>query len=73
MANSIPGVGNYNPHDEVQKVKQNKSDYKFWIGKHKKMNETFTQRELKKPTAGTYSPKHQSFRTFEQISLSPKN
>ena len=30
-----PGAGNYNPHDNVKKIKKNKTEYKFWIKKHK--------------------------------------
>ncbi len=32
----IPGSGSYNPHDTVEKLKINKTNFKFWNDKHKK-------------------------------------
>lgn len=34
LSSRAPGAGNYNPHDNVQKIRKNKTVYKFWIKKH---------------------------------------
>ena len=36
LSNIVPGAGNYNPHDEIPNLKLDKTNYKFWVNKHKK-------------------------------------
>lgn len=36
LSNQVPGMGSYNPHEEVSHLKMNKTTHKFWIDKHKK-------------------------------------
>jgi hypothetical protein len=36
LSNQVPGMGFYNPHDEVEHLKMNKTTHKFWVEKHKK-------------------------------------
>ena len=38
MSQIHAGPGAYNPHDQVPNLKMNKTNHKFWIGKHKKEN-----------------------------------
>lgn len=73
LSDSVPGTSNYYPHLEVNKTKVNRSDYKFWVEKHKKESNIQRERDLKKPAAGTYSPLNQSYRTFDHTSRSSSN
>lgn len=36
LSSQVPGMGSYNPHDEVPHLKMNKTTHKLWIEKHKK-------------------------------------
>ena len=36
MSNKSPGPGMHNPHLDVPNLHMNKTDHKFWLGKHKK-------------------------------------
>jgi hypothetical protein len=36
LSDVVPGAGKYNPHDSVEKLKQTRNDYKYWVDKHKK-------------------------------------
>ena len=72
MAGGGPGAGNYNPHDEVRKMRLNKTDYKFWIGKHKTLDKTLNDRDSRKPSPASYSPKSMTMRTFDTMPVSPK-
>lgn len=36
VSNGVPGAGFYSPHDSVEKLKIDKTNYKFWITKHDK-------------------------------------
>lgn len=44
MSNSVPGAGFYNPHDEVDKLKSSKGDWKTWTAKHSQWNNILTKR-----------------------------
>ena len=34
VSEKIPGAGNYNPHDEMIKIRKNKTNHKEWVKKH---------------------------------------
>jgi hypothetical protein len=40
----VPGAGNYSPHDNVTKDRLNKTDYKFWVKKHKDETDSFLKK-----------------------------
>lgn len=52
-------MGSYNPHQSVDKLKLNKTNFKFWIDKHNKTSKLNTSRDLVKPNPASYSPTHQ--------------
>lgn len=54
------------------KVRKNKTDWKHWVDKHKKIHEAFTKRDSVKPNSCSYSPMNMTLNTFDKISVSPK-
>lgn len=64
-------MGNYSPHDEIIKVRKNKTVYKDWVSKHKAETSRDLKRDAIKPAPGTYSPMNCTFTTFDSISQSP--
>lgn len=44
LSQIVPGMGSYNPHDDIPHLKLNKTTHKFWIDKHKKEGEKFQKR-----------------------------
>ena len=34
LGDKSPGAGAHNPHDEIKKVRKNKTEYKDWVKKH---------------------------------------
>ena len=67
LGDKSPGSGNYNPHDEVYKIRQNKTNYKEWVKKHHDQDEKYSKREGLLPAPGTYSPMNATFTTFDLI------
>jgi hypothetical protein len=67
LSEGVPGAGNYCPHPISPKVKENKTDYKFWVDKHKKEHDKFFQRDSVKPASGTYSPMNVTLTTFDRL------
>jgi hypothetical protein len=65
-------MGNYNPHLSVDRIKQDKTDFKFWKSKHEKMSKLNTSRDLIKPNPATYTPLNQSYDTFQRTFSLPK-
>lgn len=63
----VPGAGNYSPHDVVPKDRLNKTDYKFWVKKHKDETDSFMKKQLAKPAPGTHSPLNTTLETFDQL------
>lgn len=45
----------------------NKTDYKFWVKKHKEEAESFLKRDSVKPAPGTHSPMNTTLTTFDQL------
>lgn len=72
MSDVTPGMGVYNPHMSVDKLKLNKTDHKFWIDKHNKSTKINTSRDLIKPNPASYSPTNQSYNTFQKTFSLPK-
>ena len=62
-----PGPGMHSPHPISPKIRENKTDYKFWVGKHKKEKEVFSQRDAVKPAPGTHSPFNMTLNTFDKV------
>jgi hypothetical protein len=60
-------MGSYNPHLEVPHVRPDKRDHKFWIDKHKKINQSFHKKRLSEPDPGSYSPCPLDVTTFDRI------
>lgn len=52
-------MGTYNPHLSVDRLQLNKTNHKFWIDKHKKIDKLNTSRDLVKPNPASYSPTFQ--------------
>lgn len=69
LSDMVPGPGNHCPHPISPKVHLNKTDYKFWVEKHKKQAQTFSQRESSRPAPGTHSPLNTTLNTFDQLSI----
>lgn len=67
LSNANPGPGNYCPHDVSPKERMNKTDYKFWIKKHKDEETSFLKRDEVKPAPGTHSPMNTTLVTFDQL------
>ena len=67
MSSSVPGMGSYNPHLEVEHVRPDKRDHKFWVDKHKKMSQSFHKKRLSEPDPGSYSPCPLDVTTFDRI------
>jgi hypothetical protein len=67
MAGGCPGSGQYNPHDNITKIKINKTDHQHWIKKHKDASEKSLKYESKLPAPGTYTPMNSTFTTFDLI------
>ena len=44
LSEEVPGPGFYCPHDDVEHLKKNNSDYDFWVKKHKKENDFIRKR-----------------------------
>ncbi len=36
LSDGVPGPGNFSPHEVSPKARLNKTDYAFWVDKHKK-------------------------------------
>lgn len=70
LSNRTPGMGSYNPHEEVQHLKMNKTTHKFWIDKHKKEGEKITKRRSVEPAPGTHTPIPLGYSTFDRIMTS---
>jgi hypothetical protein len=60
-------MGSYNPHDEVEHLKMNKTTHKFWIEKHKKEGDKFAKRKSVEPAPGTHTPIPAGYTTFDRI------
>jgi hypothetical protein len=45
----------------------NKTDYKFWVKKHKDEETSFLKRDEIKPAPGTHSPMNTTLTTFDQL------
>ena len=66
MANSIPGVGNYNPRTFLPAVHLNRTNPKEMIKKHKEIFEKEKKRTKEcGPDVGTYTPLDISIDTFD--------
>ena len=69
LSNIVPGAGNYSPHSLSPIQRMDKSDYKFWVNKHKLENEKIMKRDSIKPAPGTHSPMPSSITTFDQLAV----
>ncbi len=65
LGDKVPGAGNYNPHDSVEKLYKSKADWKYWTKKHGKWEKIIEKREAKIPAPGTYTPIYQSYSSFQ--------
>ena len=63
----VPGAGNYNPHDDIHKIRKNKTIYKEWIKKHSAEKERSDKKCKGLPDPGTYKPLNSTFTTFDMI------
>lgn len=72
IAGGIPGSGNYNPHDDVKKIRMNKTVYKDWVKKHGAERERSDGKCKALPDPATYSPLNSTFTTFELIDKEKK-
>jgi hypothetical protein len=53
----------------VVHIKKDRTNYTFWIDKHKKDNEKKRRRSLKETDPGTYRPVSASFSSFDKIKI----
>ncbi len=56
LSQIVPGMGSYNPHDDISHLKLNKTTHKFWIEKHKKEGDKIQKRRSVEPAPGTHTP-----------------
>jgi hypothetical protein len=66
-SDSVPGPGNFCPHLPSPRIRPDKTDYKFWVDKHKKEGDVLSQRNSAKPAPGTHSPMNMTLNTFERL------
>lgn len=72
IADRSPGSGAHNPHDEITKIRHNKTTYKDWVKKHHDEFEKRQKRDSNIPAPGTYSPLNATFTTFEHLEKKQK-
>lgn len=60
-------MGTYNPYLSVPHFRPDKRDHKYWIDKHKKINQSFRKKRLSEPAPGSYSPCPLDITTFDRI------
>lgn len=68
----MPGPGAHNPHLEVSHINTNKTNHKFWIGKHKKEDEYWIKKRRSVVGPPSYSPIPLEYNTFNRIATSEK-
>jgi hypothetical protein len=67
LSDTAPGPGMHCPHLPSPRIRPDKTDYKFWVSKHKKEGETVSQRDAVKPAPGTHNPMNMTLNTFERL------
>ena len=70
ISNTNPGPGKHNPHLEVEHLHMNKTDHKFWLGKHKKEDAYWKKKRGSVPSPFSYSPSPLEYDTFNRIATS---
>jgi hypothetical protein len=70
LSNQTPGMGSYNPHDDVPNLKMNKTTHKFWIDKHKKDSARSMKKHRSVPGPSNYSPCPLEYNTFNRVAVS---
>lgn len=72
QSNISAGPGMNNPHLEVPNLHLNKTDHKFWIGKHKKDSEYWRKKRMSVPGPLSYDHIPLEYPTFRRIQVSEK-
>ena len=63
----MPGAGQYCPHIPAAKERFNKTDYKFWVGKHKEEKKKEMDKSGALPSPASLSPMNHTLTTFDRI------
>ena len=67
VSNKTPGPGMHSPHLDVPNLHMNKTDHKFWIGKHKKESEYWKKKRGSVPGPNSYDHIPLEYNTFHRI------